>query len=293
MKGIACGRSDDEVWGDFDRDDAPSEHARACPACKERLASYQRIRIALGQEQTDGTASAWRARVLASIDAEAAPAPRAQPRQPRGIVWVAGLAAAALLFIVIAGGAKWHAQQQEAQVFAALLAQPRTHEWRVSLAAADRYRPYNPLRGGEGNQVGRAPVDLAALDKPGRRHALGVAQLLAGMLTRAESTLATGARVDSADELNDRAALAIAQGRRQEAETLLDRALAMSASHPQALWNRALLLELRGDRDAAAALFARIALAGEPGWADEARARVERLRPPTQGEGTANQPVQR
>lgn len=268
----ACSRSDEELFAELDAGGSRLEHARTCVACQARLASYERIRAELTRDLDAGASSHWRQRVLATIDGPAGGRRVAAPSRWRA--WGVGLAVAAVTLIVAVLGSRWHEQQQQSAVLATLLSGPRIHEWRVSLPIADRYRPYNPARASN-PRASYAPVDLGPLAGSDRR-VLGVAQLLAGMLPSAEAMLPE--EPASADALNDRAALALAQGRADRALSLLDRALSLSPGHRQALWNRALVLERQNQKAQAAALFSTIAGFGEPGWAEEAGARANRLR---------------
>src|SRR2546430_671112 len=58
---------------------------------------------------------------------------------------------------------------------------------------------------------------------------------------------------------------------------LLDGLLRTNGAHAQALWNRGLVLQSLGLGLGAAQSFHAVAALGEPGWADEARARESEL----------------
>lgn len=76
---------------------------------------------------------------------------------------------------------------------------------------------------------------------------------------------------------NERAVLLLNQGRHEEALRLLEDVLARQPQHPQARWNRALVLRALGLRLRAARAFSELAQAGEPGWAQEALQKAEVL----------------
>lgn len=190
---------------------------------------------------------------------------RPQPAVKRGVTLVTcvALAIAAIL-------AAWRPSQEpppRAAVgpsFEAVATRPRWHEWRVAYRPADRHR-----RLASGSAVG---VDLAAVERTGDVRALAIAELLAGHPASAEARLRLLA--PTPDVLTDRAAVALARGSLESARSLLDAALARAPRHPQALWNKALVLQRQGHASAAARLFREVAALGEPGWSDEARTRA-------------------
>jgi tetratricopeptide (TPR) repeat protein len=79
---------------------------------------------------------------------------------------------------------------------------------------------------------------------------------------------------------SDLAAVAFAQGRLAEALELLDAVLERRPDHPQALWNRGVVLaHLEPELPLLAAeSFERVARLGETGWSEAARARAQELR---------------
>ncbi len=159
-------------------------------------------------------------------------------------------------------------------VFATLSSQPRYHEWRLAYPAADGYRRYEGPRAA-GDRGRPLLIDLAAIERSGDMRTLATAQLLIGMEKQAAAHLQN--LPEDADVLNDRAAAALATGgatRLDEAARLLDRALTIRPDHPQALWNRAVVFDRKGDAAEAVRLFRRVADRGEPGWSAEARARA-------------------
>jgi Flp pilus assembly protein TadD len=104
-----------------------------------------------------------------------------------------------------------------------------------------------------------------------------VAHLLLGNLPRARRYLEQAPQ--STAVLNDRATLALRQGKHQEALNLTELALRQGPNQPQATWNRALALDgLRQSRQAAEAFDRAAALSGAAGWREEARDRTHRLR---------------
>jgi cellulose synthase operon protein C len=126
-----------------------------------------------------------------------------------------------------------------------------------------------------------SPEELAAsarmerLKSGGDRQALAEAYIERSELGAAEAELARlppGADVDS-----DKALAAMMRGQSEVALSLFEAALKARPDHPQALWNRALMLRDLGLLSSAAAGFARVASLGEPGWAGEAKQRASLL----------------
>ena len=77
---------------------------------------------------------------------------------------------------------------------------------------------------------------------------------------------------------NDRAVVAMAAGDLRGALELLEGVLRRIPDHPQALWNRALVLRALGRPVPAAEAFEAVARRGEPGWSEEAGIRALALR---------------
>ncbi|MBP9208547.1 MAG: CHAT domain-containing protein [Kofleriaceae bacterium] len=168
------------------------------------------------------------------------------------------------------------------------LAPARGIEGRLTWGPAAAHRPYQVDRAGApaGETV---PLKvLAALEERGDQHGLGALAVLAGDGKRAAEYLARAAASPEVD--SDRALVALAGGDAEGALRLLEGALALERvpNHrpgeylmsylAAARWNRALALRDLGLPRAAAAEFAAVAAAGEPGWADEARRRGDELR---------------
>jgi hypothetical protein len=120
--------------------------------------------------------------------------------------------------------------------------------------------------------------ELSALEESDPRGLLA-ALLVHEDLKRAEGVLQ---RLEeqgrSADLENYRAVLALLENRPEAALEHTARALEQVANHPQALWNRALALERLYLPLLAARTFDEVTALREPGWAEEASQRAERLR---------------
>ncbi|RKG80912.1 CHAT domain-containing protein [Corallococcus exercitus] len=152
----------------------------------------------------------------------------------------------------------------------------RPLEVRLSLPAADVYRPYAPPRG---EDALAPPVPLGALsrlEELGDAHGVGVSYLLHG---DTEQALAYLTRTSpSLDRDSDLAAVAILRGRADEALSLLDATLEAMPEHPQARWNQAVMARELGLTLLAATAFESVAAKGEPGWSEEAREQARTLR---------------
>jgi cellulose synthase operon protein C len=153
----------------------------------------------------------------------------------------------------------------------------RTIEGRLSYPGFDGHRPFRRVRDA-GTQQWRSAREqvLAALERRGDQHGLAVALMVEGQLAQAADHLNRAS--PSAEVLSDQAALAIEQRDGAQALALVDRALAISPTHPPALWNRAVALDLL-DRDAEAVqAYEAVARIAEAGWSREAQRRAAALR---------------
>jgi tetratricopeptide (TPR) repeat protein len=150
----------------------------------------------------------------------------------------------------------------------------RPIEPRLSVAQADGYRPYVPARTQEATPV---PLrELARLEALGDRAGIAASYLVHGDPQQALAHLYHASA--SPGRECDRAAAFFLLQRYDEALTLLDGVLDARPRHPQALWNRALVLRELGATMLAAATFDEVAALGEPGWSTEAGEQARALR---------------
>jgi tetratricopeptide (TPR) repeat protein len=194
-----------------------------------------------------------------------------------GVVLTASLAVIAVLLT------RWLGKSSEEGV---LLAKERTRriEARVSYPLVDRHRP----RRAPAHEVTRARASLKALarlEARGGTQALAAAHLIREQPAQARAVLSRSAPTPERD--SDLSVVALQEGRLREALELLERALARNARHPQALWNRGLVLRELGLTLLAAEAFEQVAQLGEPGWSAEAREEATRLRQQTLERGQA------
>jgi tetratricopeptide (TPR) repeat protein len=163
----------------------------------------------------------------------------------------------------------------------------RLLEARVAYARADGHRPYAPLRsaGETSSDLPRPPPlrELADLEDEGDLHGIAAAYLVRKDWRQASDFLQRSP--PSPDRDSDRAIIALEQGHLDEALTRLDGVLSRVPAHPQALWNRALVLREQGLTLLAAEAFEAVAKLGEPGWSEEALIRARALRHETQARG--------
>ncbi len=148
---------------------------------------------------------------------------------------------------------------------------------RMSDPRVDRYRPVaGQLMGGEPTREKLPWAELDRLEKSGDYRAAAAVYLA---WNRPQQALDAQERLDasSPDVQSDRAAVLIALHRYEEALQLLDPLLTAHPEHRQARWNRALALEALGRPQQAAHDFQEIARQNEEGWAQDAKARAERL----------------
>jgi hypothetical protein len=153
-------------------------------------------------------------------------------------------------------------------------------EARLTHPEADRYRPRTPAGG---CPVPPEPIplkDLARLEEAGDQAGIAAAYGLQGEWNQAASFLERMPPGPARD--SDLAAVFLARGAHEQALRLLDGVLASHPKHPQALWNRALVLREMGLTMKAAETFDAVAALGEQGWSREARGLALTLREETQ-----------
>jgi hypothetical protein len=293
----ACEPSAEEIQALVDGELSPeaAERVRSALACSERALAeldecLQMAALAhtLRQEATaaartspDRADELSRARIIPLV-------PRPGLSRPRTVIaLVASLslaAAAAVLVLSVmrdAGGPDLRGVDPGA-AFASALAPTRPIEARLAWAAADRHRPYDTARAGGGEHPAETISFelLARIEKLGDPRAMTAARVLEGSTARAAQALAAvpapGHRSPDAD--SDRAAIALVQGKPEDALLAAAAALESAPHHVQATWNRAVALERLGMPLSAADTFAAVAARGEPGWSQEASERAAGLR---------------
>jgi hypothetical protein len=262
----ACEQLTAYADGELDAPDADAfaHHLAGCVACQAGL--HDALQLA-----------ALEAALRAQL-APAHPARSAAPARPRR-TWrhVAPFAAAAAALLAAVWWARRPAPRPLDPPLALATASVRTTEGRVAYGPADRYRPYEVVRAGAGaSSLDAIPLGtLAELEHRGDLHGVAAALLLMNDAERAAAYLDRAA--PGPDVACDRALVQRATGHPTEALITLDGVLETAPRHPQALWNRALVLGDLGLTLSAAAAFDAVAALDEPGWAAEARARAKAL----------------
>ncbi|WP_163997812.1 CHAT domain-containing protein [Pyxidicoccus caerfyrddinensis] len=157
------------------------------------------------------------------------------------------------------------------------LAPTRSMEARLSWSGASAHRPYGVLRSGDERPRELVPLQqLAKLEEAGDLHGLATGHLLRGERDQAAEYLQRAPASPDVD--SDKAVVALSKGELEEALILLDGVLEKHPQHPEALWNRALVLRELGLDALAADAFDAVAGLREPGWAEEAKERAAALR---------------
>jgi hypothetical protein len=268
----------------------PSEEAEAfrlhladCARCRSEMENLVQFRL-LGRSYLARTGVQPQAQVLR---------PAAFTRWRRPLFVAASLAAAVLVMVVVR---LLSAPSLQSDVFLAQRPE-RPLEPRVSHPEADRYRPPAPKTAGAGSASERPPVaeqgefpieDLAVLRKRNDWQGLAAAYLVHGKPELAELALRNLEREARSPEVaNDLAVASLLNSfkvkpsergwRLKEALQLLDAALAQNPRHPQALWNRGLVLSELNLPMLAARSFSEVAALKEPGWSAEAEQKAQAL----------------
>ncbi|MFP2933611.1 CHAT domain-containing protein, partial [Pyxidicoccus sp. 3LG] len=152
-------------------------------------------------------------------------------------------------------------------------------EARLTHPEADKHRPRTSSGG---CPVPPEPIplrDLARLEEAGDWGGIAAAYALQGEWNQAASFLER--MPASPDRDSDLAAVHLARGAHEQALKLLDAVLASRPKHPQALWNRALVLQEMGLSMKAAETYEQVASLNEQGWGREAHAHGLSLREET------------
>jgi tetratricopeptide (TPR) repeat protein len=153
----------------------------------------------------------------------------------------------------------------------------RQLEARLSFNLLDAHRPFVPMRSGESSEVEPVPLsELSRLDEERDAVAIAAAFLVRGDAEHAGGFLEAAPPSPARD--NALAVVAMQRGELSEALKLLEQVLRASPGHPQALWNRALVLRDLGQKEQAAQAFEQLAARGEPGWSEEAARNARALR---------------
>ncbi|WP_224245161.1 CHAT domain-containing protein [Hyalangium gracile] len=252
--------------GELSPEEAASfqEHLLSCERCQVGLSNA--VQMELRADRLLGTPK----------EAEVVPLSRPRPasgwRRASPFMIGGGLALAASLVAVV------YVSRPRSVPAEVWLAQAPTRglEARLSDARADRHRPYDVPRSGGSAGASPSLADLAALERQQDFQGIAAAWLVRGDGKRAAEFLArmpAGPDVDS-----DMAAIALAEGRAEDALALADRALQNQPGHTQAQWNRGLALRELGLELQAAEAFEQVAARKEPGWAQEATRLASALR---------------
>jgi tetratricopeptide (TPR) repeat protein len=239
------------------------DHLLSCEGCQVRLSNAVQLEL-----RTE--------RLLGSQGADVVELPRARAvsgwRRARPVVFGAGMALAAGVALMV-----YVSQPRTVPPEVWLAAAPtRGLEARVSDARADRYRPYDVPRSGGGGVASPPLEGLATLERQQDFQGIAAAWLVRGEGKRAAEFLA---RMQLGPDVHsDLAAVALGEGRPEEALALADRALQARADHSQALWNRGLALRELGLELKAAEAFEQVAAKKEPGWSEESSRIASTLR---------------
>jgi hypothetical protein len=240
---------------------------------------------------------AARTRVTAPLDAARGRRPASNVRTfvPRVTGrWVAGLAAAAMIVLAVNVWSPFGPAADERALGHLVAAVGTARTFDARLTGGFAYAPVRgPVRGP--NDTANLPPDvriaIAEIDKQfAARPIVATAALIGGDTTRAISILEASVQAEPTNPklLSDLSAayLVLAQRHNTQADAsralaLANRALENDRLMPEALFNRALALEVSGLReDARAAWQAYLTIDDRSGWADEARARLRILATP-------------
>ncbi|MFP2931175.1 CHAT domain-containing protein [Pyxidicoccus sp. 3LG] len=158
----------------------------------------------------------------------------------------------------------------------------RPLEARVTHPGADQHRPHEVMRSGGAKPPPLAMREMARLEEAGDNRGIAMAFLLRGDLAQASAFLDN--LPASPDLESDRAVVAMQRQDWEAALELLERVMKEQPRHPQALWNRGLVLQALGLSLQAAESFEQVAALKESGWSEEGAQRARRLREAAEAE---------
>jgi hypothetical protein len=244
-------------------------HLADCTKCQQEMDNLLQLHL-LGQRSVERAARH-----------EAAKAPRPTPRFRWKLPSLGAAAALAATLLVGVWVRLPTALSLQSDVWLAQNSK-RLLEARVSHPNADGYRPLmDKMMGGGAAEEELSHEDLALLEKHDPHG------MVAALLVRDDPDFAGQALKKvlklkesggSPDLDSDHAVALLLKGKKEEALRLLDAALEQSPRHPQALWNRGLVLRELGLPLLAARDFSEVAALKEEGWSKEAETKAEALR---------------
>ncbi len=249
-------------------------HLPDCVKCQREMADLMQLKL-LGQRYVERTETQ-----------EPAPLPVSPPAtrwRRQTFMALTSLAAALLLGVTVRQlttpslDNAWLEERPE-----------RLLEARLSYRAADRHRALTAQQ--MGSEASDEPLPYKALDVLREEDPHGEAAVYLArrdakraepVLRRlAESTTTQEKQASSPDITNDLAVVLMLKGQPEQALRMVESVLEKNANHPQALWNRGLLLRQLNLPHLAARSFTRVAALEEkeePGWAREAREKAATL----------------
>ncbi|WP_164020614.1 zf-HC2 domain-containing protein [Pyxidicoccus trucidator] len=270
------------------------EHLAGCEPCALEFRDTLQLEL-LGQTTVE------EGPLRASPEARAQQAPRRRWWKDWR-VWLSGSGALAVGLVALLL-LPWPRQGDAEEVTWLVPEEGRHLEARLTYGVVDRnHRRYVPDRSESDGAPRVTALPLHALSRLEARkdfHGIATAYLLHGAPWQARAFLQR--MPPSADRSCDLAVIALERARDVEPakadgtqlkQTYLDEALELleavlreAPAHPQALWNRALVLREMGLTLLAAEAFEAVAKQGEPGWSEEAWGQARTLRDATQARG--------
>jgi tetratricopeptide (TPR) repeat protein len=230
---------------------------------------------------------AARAQVVAKAKADVVPFP------PRRVTWqvaMSGLAAAAMILLAVNVWYPFGANGDERALMELVTAVGTARTFEPRLTGGFAYAPVRgPVRGA--NDISLSPdvrIAIAEIEKQyAAKPVAATAAIISGDTNRAIDILEANAQLRPTDAkiLSDLAAAYLARAARSNstddasrALAAANRALEIDRLMPEALFNRALALQMSGATgDARIAWQAYLTIDDKSGWADEARARLRIL----------------
>jgi hypothetical protein len=253
----------------FEEAETFRSHYADCVRCQSEVADLMQLKL-LGHRYVEHAAGQAKTAVLPPVS---------RIRWGLPVLVAAASLATALGVAVVLGALSTPSLQHDPLLVAS---HERQLEARLSYRGADHHRRMAPTMMGD-NEALEEPSheDMAVLEKTDE-HGLSVAYLVHHEPQKAEKVLKRLREKGRSPELDSDLAVAkLLQGKSKEALQLLDEVLAEYPQHPQALWNRGLVLRELDLPLMAAQAFSEVAALKEPGWFEEAEQKATSLRDAT------------